>query len=351
MSSGALIIRADASVAMGTGHVMRCLALAQAWQDAGRSSIFAMAETTPAVEQRVAAEKFERFQITSSAASRQDAEELAKLAGTYHGEWVVVDGYQFDVEYQRVLKAAGLKVLVIDDGGQCGGYCADFVVDQGFGASEEDYKNREPYTQLMLGTRFVMLRQEFGSWRTWQRESPTVGQRLLVTIGGSDPDGLTARVIEALPAIGSPGLAATIVAGGSNPCLTELQQLADNSPLKVDLLRDPASMPRLMAQSDLAVICAGGTLWELLYMGCASLSYARDAVQGDVIARLHAMGAVRDLGPVIKFNVSEFADAVSELVASRRRREEMAKIGRTIVDGEGAKRVLQRLQGVTGDTN
>jgi len=351
MPPGTLIIRADASVAMGTGHVMRCLALAQAWQDTGGNSIFAMTETTPAIKQRVGAEKFELSPITSSPASRQDAEQLVKLAGIHHTDWVVVDGYQFDVEYQRVLKAAGLRVLVIDDGGQCGAYCADFVLDQSLGATEELYKNCEAYTQLMLGTSYVMLRQEFAPWRSWQRESATVAQRLLVTIGGSDPDGLTSRVIEALPAIGSPALEVTMVVGGSNSCLTGLESLAENSPLKVDLLRDPASMPRLMAQSDLAVICAGGTLWELLYMGCPSLSYARDAVQGQVTARLDAMGAVRDLGSVMKFEVSEFAVAVAELAASRSRREEMAKIGRTIVDGDGARRVLRRLQGGRGDSN
>ncbi len=84
-----------------------------------------------------------------------------ELAAAHRASWIVVDGYQFDIAYQRALKAAGLKVLVVDDGGRCGTYCADLVLDQNLDASEVAYSNREAYTRLLLGTRYVMLRREF----------------------------------------------------------------------------------------------------------------------------------------------------------------------------------------------
>jgi UDP-2,4-diacetamido-2,4,6-trideoxy-beta-L-altropyranose hydrolase len=345
MPPGTLILRADASVAMGTGHVMRCLALAQAWQDEGGSCIFAMAETTPAVEQRLRAEKCEVSTVIATPASQQDAAQVLELAANHRATWLVVDGYQFDVAYQRVLKAARLQALVVDDVGRCGSYCADFVLDQNPNASEALYRNREASTRLLLGTRYVMMRREFTAWGKSKGETPHIAQRLLVTIGGSDPGGLTLRIIEARREASLPGLATTVVVGGSNSRLAELRRAAGASPSSIELLCDPPNMPELMAKSDLAVICAGGTMWELLYMGCPSLSYARDEVQGQITARLHSMGAICNLGGVDEFEESQLAAAIGDLAASSSRRGEMARIGQKIVDGKGPRRVTKELLG------
>ena len=343
MRPGTLIIRADASVAMGTGHVMRCLALAQAWQDEGGECIFAMAEAPAAVKERLRAEKCDVFAIGAPPASEPDVDRLLELAVSHRASWVVVDGYQFHVHYQRTLKAAGLKVLVVDDGGHCRDYCADLVLDQGLDNREEQYRNREAYTRLMLGTRYVMLRREFRAWRNWKRATRPIAQRLLITIGGSDPDGLTFRVIEALSKTNAPDIATTVLVGGSNPRTLELQRVMNSTPLPFDIVCDPPNVPEWMASSDLAVICAGGTLWELLYMGCASLSYSRDEVQGQIVSRLHTLGAVHNLGPVNKFEETGLITAIRELAISCPRRQDMAEIGRHMVDGEGPRRVLQEL--------
>jgi UDP-2,4-diacetamido-2,4,6-trideoxy-beta-L-altropyranose hydrolase len=345
MPPGTLILRADASIAMGTGHVMRCLALAQAWQDEGGNCVFAMAETTPAVQNRVRAEKFEVSSVVASPASQEDAVRVVELAAAHRASWIVADGYQFDVAYQHALKRTGLQVLLVDDGGRCGSYCTDFVLDQSLDASEVRYRNRESYTRLLLGTSYVMLRREFTAWRKWKRETPPVAQRLLVTIGGSDPGGLTLKIITALRYASLPGLATTVVVGGSNPRLDELRRAAGATPSSIDLICDPPNLPELMAQSDMAVICAGGTLGELLYMGCPSLSYVRDELQAQIIARLYALGAVHNLGAVEEFDESRLTAAIEELAASQTGRDKVVQIGRKIVDGEGPRRVLHELLG------
>ena len=342
MPPGTLILRADASVALGTGHVMRCLALAQAWQDEGGECIFAMAEATTATERRVRAEKCAVVRMSCPACSPQDAALLAELARAHHAGWVVVDGYQFDAEYHRNVKAAGLKLLVVDDGGRYEGHSADLVLDQSIGAGEMTGGERTGSAQLLLGSRYVMLRREFDQWRKWKREIPNTARRLLVTIGGSDPDGLTLKLVQILPRVCLPGMLTTVVIGGSNPQGSQLQRAADATGAPIELVRDPPNLPELMAQSDLAVICGGGTLWELLYMGCAILSYARGALQEQVIARFGTLGAVHDLGPIETFDVARLTSAIAVL-AGRERREEMSRMGRKMVDGEGARRVLRRM--------
>jgi UDP-2,4-diacetamido-2,4,6-trideoxy-beta-L-altropyranose hydrolase len=319
---------------------MRCLALAQAWQDADGKVVFAMAESTQAIDGRLRSEGMEIVQLEASPNSVQDARSVSALAHRCHATWIVVDGYQFDFEYQNNLKNAGLKLLFVDDIGQCERYSADIVLDQNVHANNGMYANREPYTCLLLGPRYAMLRREFQAYREWRREIPAIGRRLLVTMGGSDPDNLTLRLIEALPKISVPDLEITVVAGGSNPQLAHLQRAVTGSGVPIHLVGNASNMPELMAQSDIAIICAGGTLWELLYMGCATLSYFRTPAQGQIVAALDAMGALHGLGSVEDFNPSSLARAVEELIACQARREKMAQWGRKLVDDKGVGRVL-----------
>jgi UDP-2,4-diacetamido-2,4,6-trideoxy-beta-L-altropyranose hydrolase len=167
-----LLIRCDANLTIGTGHVMRCLALAQAWKNAGGHAAFAMAETTPAVEERIHAETMEVLPLTESAGSTDDALRTAGLARQNAASWVVVDGYVFGLEYQARLKRAGLQVLFLDDIGHAAYYSADLVLNQNAHASQALYPNREASTRLLLGPRFVLLRRECRLSRVETEDSP-----------------------------------------------------------------------------------------------------------------------------------------------------------------------------------
>jgi UDP-2,4-diacetamido-2,4,6-trideoxy-beta-L-altropyranose hydrolase len=318
---------------------MRCLALAQAWQDAGGNAVFAMAESTPGVDARLRFEGMEIVRLENSS-NNQDAREVATLASDRNAAWVVVDGYRFDSEYQHALKNAGVKLLFVDDLGQCQHYFADLVLDQNVHASEKMYAKRESYSRLLLGPRYAMLRREFRARRDWQRGIPAIGQKLLITMGGSDPDNFTLRLIEALPRISVPDIAVTVVAGGSNPHMAELQRTVASVKMPIHLVGNRGNMPELMAQADIAIICAGGTLWELLYMGCPTLSYFRTPAQRQIVAELDAMGALRGMGAAADFEPNNLAHALEETIACRDCREKMAQVGKKLVDGKGTSRVL-----------
>src|ERR1700733_4695415 len=112
-----LFIRADADSQMGTGHVMRCLAIAQAWLDQGGNAVFLMRAPGQGIRTRVENEGVRVLEISADAGSENDAEETGRLVLGNHGDWLMVDGYQFGAEYQDRLKARGLKVLFLDDCG------------------------------------------------------------------------------------------------------------------------------------------------------------------------------------------------------------------------------------------
>jgi UDP-2,4-diacetamido-2,4,6-trideoxy-beta-L-altropyranose hydrolase len=341
MKPGVLLFRADASLAIGTGHVMRCMALGQAWQDAGGRAIFAMAEATPAVEERLRGEGFEVVRPAVPVGSAADAEETSRLALAQNASWVVVDGYEFGAEYQASLKNRGLKVLFIDDNGHARHYSADLVLNQNAHASEALYPSRDSSTRLLLGPRFAMLRREFKSWRSWERNTPAVARRVLVTMGGSDPENVTQLVADAILSEG--GFQVTIIAGGSNPHLARLRELAD-SDSAVRLVENTSSMPELIASADVAVAGAGTTSWEMCFLGLPALLLVLADNQQGVADKLCEQGIMVNLGRASNVAKSAIVAQLKSLADSPIRRREMSESGRALVDGRGAERVVAALK-------
>ncbi len=335
-----LLIRADASVAIGTGHVMRCLALAQAWQDAGGKATFAMAERTLAIEARLGAESCEVLRLECEPATANDAGRVAALAGQQKAAWIVVDGYGFSAEYQHALKEAGFKVLFVDDYGQAQRYCADFVLNQNVYATEAMYEHSKPGTKLLLGSRYCMLRREFARWREWKREIVPVGRKILVTMGGSDPQHLTGLVMEALH--GLPATEVTIVVGGSAAGIGALPP-ASQSNYGIRIEKNVLDMAELMAWADVAVTGAGTTCWEmcLLKLPMAVIGVAEN--QRPIAEALERMGTAIHLGDAKSITRQEIATRVGRLLGSQKERAELSKRCGTMVDGRGAERVVAEL--------
>ena len=339
----ALVIRADASIAIGTGHVMRCLALAQAWQDGGGHVTFAVAESTPAIDARLRSEGMEIVHLKVSPNHLQDARALATVASDRQAAWVVVDGYRFDSEYQRNLKNAGLKLLLVDDLGQCENYFADLVLNQNLHAAESMYASREAYTRLLLGPRFAMLRRDFRRWSKRRREIAPNGRKVLVTMGGSDPDNVTAVVLQALGEVKIDGLEVVAVLGGSNPHVDFLQRLANHS-ASIRLQKDVANMPELMAWADIAVAAAGSTSAEMCLLGLPAILIDL-AENQDAGCRRTTRRAAIHLGSNKEVTVAEIAQIVRSLLLSTELRVSLSQTSRELLDGEGAERVAAAIHG------
>jgi len=107
-----LVIRTDTSVTIGAGHVMRCLALAQAWRDNGGQSLFVMAPKVASIEARLVAEGMQVVYLATESGSEDDARQTVQLAQQLTTDMIVLDGYQFDAVYQQTLKQAGCVCCV-----------------------------------------------------------------------------------------------------------------------------------------------------------------------------------------------------------------------------------------------
>ena len=322
---------------------MRCLALAQAWQDAGGKVLFAMAESTSAIDERLRSEGMEIVQLGGSPNSVQDSLEVSALALAHEATWIVVDGYRFDSEYPRNLKRAGLKVLFVDDLGQCGPYSADLVLNQNVHAAESMYGDREVHTRLLLGPRFAMLRRDFAPWRRWRREVSSHGHKVLLTMGGSDPDNFTAVVLEALREVKIDELEVVAVLGGSNPHGAFPQPVATRSPA-IRVLRNSSNMPKLMAWADIAVSAAGSTCGEMCLLGLPAILIDLANNQTPVAQELARQQVAIHLGSSKEVTATEIAEKVQSLLLSTELRFSLSRRSRELVDGEGAKRVMAAIR-------
>ena len=325
-----LLIRADASAAIGVGHVMRCLALAEAWLELGGRVLLATAEIPVAI-----AERYER--VGATVAMVKSTDDAAVLARDRGARFAVVDGYHLGADDQAALKRTGARLLVIDDRGETATRAADVVLNQNAGAVADLYAALG--AKLLLGTQFTLLRREFRGV-AGARAIPEVARRLLVSFGGSDPANVTPRVIEALAPL--EGFEVLVVAGVANSNAATLSVPADaRASIRIVTVVD--DMAEQMRWAELAIVAAGSTCWELAACGVPMIAVA---VADNQLAITEPLG---DLGIGVPMPL-EAVDAESlRAMALSVARDEiwrglMTRKGPEIIDGHGALRVCAALR-------
>jgi UDP-2,4-diacetamido-2,4,6-trideoxy-beta-L-altropyranose hydrolase len=347
MAKKNLLIRADANNTIGSGHIMRCLALAEAWQDSGGIVRFILADSSPSLEQRLLSESIEISHIVSSPGSIEDSAETILIARHYNIDWLVLDGYHFNSDYQKRIKESGQNLLVVDDYGHADHYSADIILNQNHYAEGSLYKSVEPYTQMLLGTDYVLLRKEFLKWSGTRRIIPTTARKVLVTLGGSDPDNVTLSVITALKQIRINNLEAVIVAGGINQNSgILLENLADQKGFT--LKTNVRDMPALMAWADIAVSAGGSTCWEMLFMGLPNIIIIIAENQRLIAEDLQCSGLARNLGHYNKCTGEHLFYTLDNAMRVRPTKNTEYIVGSGIVDGNGGKRVITAMMKTDG---
>ena len=286
--------------------------------------------------------RYESFGINIIPESENWAE-TGKMLDKYPDSWVVLDGYHFNETYQQQVKEAGHRLLVIDDMAHLKHYYADVVLNQNLHAELLHY-SCEPYTQLLLGTKYVLLRREFQAWKGWKRKIPAIARHVLVTLGGADPGNYTLKVIQALQQLSVLGLEATVVIGGSNVHADTLQTEAGGS-IPIRLIHDAANMPELMAEADVAVASGGATVWELAFMGVPSIVGITAQIEEYLVKGLEKNGLFSCIGWFKDISLEKVQQALSWLIRDERARRDMIKLGQRLVDGAGCDNVIKQLLG------
>lgn len=336
-----LFLRADASESIGTGHVMRCLALAQAWMHAGGTATFAMSQCPPRLCERLRQEGANVVSIAAERASIADALETARRARSALARWIVLDGYDFHADYQVAVRDSDLFLLVVDDESRDERFAADLLLNQNAYATPELYAHKIGRARLALGGRYAMLRHEFRPWHLWRREIAERARRVLVTTGGSDPHNAALKILNGLSLLQHGGLETTIVIG--SPAAHRAQVEIEATRRGARVIVDPKNMPELMAWADVAISAAGSTCWEMAFMGLPALTLVVAENQEPIARCLSERGAALSLGRDDESTAARVAQALSRLIDNRVERTTLSRAGRRLIDGRGAARVVELL--------
>jgi UDP-2,4-diacetamido-2,4,6-trideoxy-beta-L-altropyranose hydrolase len=336
-----LAIRVEAGPGIGSGHVMRCLALAHAWEE---PSTFVMS----ARDARVEAAGSAVVPLDALPGSRGDAHATIAAARAAGADWLVIDGYMFDVAYQRTVRAAGLHTLCVDDNGEAGSYAADIILNQNLHASQALYARRAEPATLLLGPRYVLMRSEFAASPAPAPVVPQEARRVLVTLGGGAEERLLVTILEGLARTGIDELDVTVLTGGVRSA--GIDAAAARIGGTVRLLEGSDRMRALMADADLAISAGGSTTWELAFMGVPSALVVVAPNQAAAAAASVAQGIAVPLGDAAALTGEEVARQVRDLALDAQRRARMSAAGQALIDGQGAARVVAAMRAHPGVT-
>ncbi|MBR9925504.1 MAG: UDP-2,4-diacetamido-2,4,6-trideoxy-beta-L-altropyranose hydrolase [Gammaproteobacteria bacterium] len=358
-----IAFRVDASIEIGTGHVMRCLTLAEALRQQAHECRFICRDHPghlgDIIRQKgfaldlLAAPLHAEITVLSDQPTHAhwlgvpwstDAEACCTILESFAPDWLVVDHYALDARWEKAVCPTNARLLVIDDLADRE-HLADVLLDQNLGREETDYVSRVPKSCcLLLGPKYALLRSEFTEWRKVslaRRQQPRL-KRLLVNLGGVDKDNVTEQVLVALKRCDLPeDVEITVVMGGTAPWLNDVKARARKLLWSTEVVVNVDDMARRMAEVDLAIGAAGSTSWERCCMGLPTLMLVLADNQHDIAFHLGRSGASATLD--ISNLTYDLVNCVSKLRVSSVLQSMSARAA-NLVDGQGLTRVLQTIQ-------
>lgn len=361
-----IIFRADASLHIGTGHVMRCLTLADALVAQGvqcqficrqheghlidfiRSkgyTVHALALEGMNAEPPAPADQLPHSHWLGTSQA-QDAAACTPILAAQQPDWLVVDHYALDMHWECALALHYRKLMVIDDLADRHHTC-DLLLDQTFGRAADDYRLLVPtYCQVLCGSTYALLRPEFAALRPYslQRRSQPALRQLLINMGGVDKDNATGQVLQALHNCPLPDdCQITVVMGAIAPWLDIVLEQAQNLPWPTKVQVGVSNMAQLMADSDLAIGAAGATSWERCCLGLPTVMLVLAENQEKIAQSLEQAAAVR----LVRLTLDMPAQLTELLTAFNHDLSQLLNISKSaahIVSGQGLAAILRNME-------
>ena len=321
-----ILFRCDSSLLIGSGHLMRCLNLAELLKEAGHQIQFAcralqgnlinlaeekqfLTHVLPFIEDhsfqpKDLYQKWLQVSLESEIAAFIDVQEIVKP------DWVIVDHYSLGFKWEKAVASKGTKILAIDDLFRKH-YC-DAFIDHNYHDCHTD-KIKVPSTSVnFLGPEYALLNQRFLKMCP-SKTYPKTLKKVLVFFGGTDPEGITSQFLENISKIDSPSLTYEVVIGKNNPRLKEIQSVCSvNTNLNLHIQID--NMNELLNQCQLYIGSGGTITWERCYLGIPGICLAIAENQTELSQSLHESNIHTFLGHFENLNIDKLFIQINELI-------------------------------------
>jgi len=356
-----VVIRADASLQIGTGHVMRCLTLATGLAEHGAQVEFICRAHQGNLIALIEQQGFRVITLPFASGGHKasldqpahahwlgcdwqtDAQQSRDaISGTV--DWIIVDHYALDHRWETAMRAKCARIMCIDDLADRSHDC-DLLLDQSLGRCSQDYAQLVPEpAKLMLGPKYALLRPEFAQWRDAslaRRETPHL-RHILVTMGGVDADNVTGRVLAALKGDETTTLdKITVVLGSLAPWREQIIKQAADMPVPTQVLSGVDNMAELMTSCDLTIGAGGSTTWERCALGVPTITIVLAENQQEVALRMECLQA----SLVVK-STEGFENKLSDLFVTLDdvQIKDLSERCRDICDGSGVHLVTQKME-------
>lgn len=333
-----ILFRVDASEQIGSGHVMRCLTLAEELRGSCNEIIFICRELPGNLIKYIETRGFgvQRLPLGLETDNWQaDAEQTRAilLHNKLKPDWLIVDNYSLDKQWESALRLLVGRIMVIDDRANREHDC-DLLLDQNYYHDLcSRYQGLVPEgTRRLLGPKYALLRREFRIARQQLSHRDGSIRRILVFYGGSDPTNETAKALKAIKLLNHHQIAADVVVGAANPNREAIKTICSGM-VNTNFYCQVDNMAELMNRSDLALGAGGTSNWERCYLGLPAVVTIVAENQRETVEALAEAGIVWNLGWHQEVGADQLVESVKTLLNNPARVREMSQRGLALFEG------------------
>lgn len=353
-----IIFRCDASLKIGTGHVMRCMALAMQMRKNNFNVAFICREHDGDLIDFIG-KAFQVYTLKSDPDSGQaandkygewlgvsqefDAKQTLEIIHDITPQLIIVDHYALDETWELYIRShTVLEICVIDDLVNRR-HCSEYLIDQTLNRKPEEYASLVPNnTKLFCGINYALVREEFAIYRerSLVRRKNVQLERILLSLGGTDPANVSKAIMdEILNVCRRLEIQIDLVLGHNNPWVSSFLSFQRENKDLLRIIQGANNMAEVMTAADIAIGASGTSSWERCVLGLPTIQIIQVENQQDIAFALARVGAIKLVHEI---------DQITPLIERAGTwMHDVSEKAKNICDGRGLQRVLHQMRFVS----